>query len=200
MSLLKLHRTARRTPSSKTLDELAALGETLVEPKISDLTIDASIDALGMREKFIANYHPPLSSDTARNYLAVDSAGRAHHLALLDADQQIMGLLSTMWNRTVLTTTTRRSDRTIEASAEHLALMELSAVQSEVCPDRSLRDFRPRICPCWQHSSSMEPRHSISLIRGTCQIPSSTAYGGYSRKLTAVASHMGISQRNPGSP
>lgn len=123
----------------ETLDELAALGETLVEPKISDLTIDASIDALGMREKFIANYHPPLSSDTARNYLAVDSAGRAHHLALLDADQQIMGLLSTMWNRIVLTTTTRRSDRTIEASAEHLALMELSAVQSEVCPDRSLR-------------------------------------------------------------
>ncbi len=123
----------------ETLNELAVLGETLLEPKTSDLTMDASIDALGMREKFIADYHPPLSSDTARNYVAVDSRGRAYHLTLIDADRQIVGLLSTMWNRIILTTTTRRSDRTIEASAERLALMELSATQSKVCPDRSLR-------------------------------------------------------------
>ena len=123
----------------ETLDELAALGETLDEPTVSALTMDVSIDALGMRERFLAQYHPPLSSDTARNYVAVDCEGRAYHVALIDADQQIMGLLSTMWNRIILTTTTRRSNRTIEASAERLALMELSAMQSQVCPDRSLR-------------------------------------------------------------
>ncbi|MFT3944253.1 MAG: lysylphosphatidylglycerol synthase transmembrane domain-containing protein [Ancrocorticia sp.] len=123
----------------ETLDELATLGENLVEPKVSALTMDMSIDAVGMREKFLAEYHPPLGPGTARNYVAVDCEGRAHHLALIDADQQIMGILSTMWNRIVLTTTTRRSDRTIEASAEQLALMELSATQAQVCPDRSVR-------------------------------------------------------------
>ena len=123
----------------ETLDEFAALEENVGEPTIDALTMDAAIDAVGMREKFIAEYHPPLGSGTARHYVAVDSEGQAHHLVLIDADQQIMGLLSTMWNRIVLTTTTRHSDSTIEASAEQLALMELSATQSGVCPDRSLR-------------------------------------------------------------
>lgn len=60
----------------ETLDEFAALEENVGEPKIDALTMNAAIDAVGMREKFIAEYHPPLGSGTARHYVAVDSKGK----------------------------------------------------------------------------------------------------------------------------
>lgn len=109
------------------------------QENVSSLTIDPSIDPELLRAQLIRDHHPPLGSDASRNYLAMAEGGQVHHLSLLDADQHIVGMLSSMWNRITLTTTTRRSERTIGASSERWALMELAAANAHVCPDRSLR-------------------------------------------------------------
>ncbi|MFT0848781.1 lysylphosphatidylglycerol synthase transmembrane domain-containing protein [Actinomycetaceae bacterium L2_0104] len=122
-----------------TPEELSEIKEHFDHEDAHDLTIDPGADPELLRAQFLRDYHPPVGSDASRNYIALAEDGTAHHLALLDADQHIVGVLSSLWNRIVLTTTTRRSERTIEASADRLALMELAATNAHVCPDRSLK-------------------------------------------------------------
>lgn len=130
---------AETSAPTDTAPELGTTQEDLEHEDSNNLPVDGSIDPELLQAQVIRDYHPPLGSDASRNYLAVAEDGKAHHLSLLDADQHIVGVLSSMWNRITLTTTTRRSERTIEASAERLALMELAATNAQVCPDRSLR-------------------------------------------------------------
>ena len=119
-----------------TADELETLSQ---EPQPNTVTLDPDADALQIRDGILAQYHPLKSSQASRNYLAITEDGTAYQLAFLDADQHIVGVLTSMWNRIVLTTSTRRSERTLEASADQLALMELAATEAGVCPNRHLR-------------------------------------------------------------
>ncbi|AWE43224.1 lysylphosphatidylglycerol synthase transmembrane domain-containing protein [Actinobaculum sp. 313] len=103
------------------------------------LTVADDLNAWQLRAVTIDAHHPPLGEEASRNYIVTDVTGRHFHLALLDADQHIVGLLATMWNRIVLTTSTRRSERTIEASTDRVVLMELTAANMGVCPQRLVR-------------------------------------------------------------
>lgn len=75
-------------------------------------------------------HHPPLGQKAARNYVLVDAYGTAYHGAVIDADEQIVGVLATIWDRIRFETATRRAERSIEETAEHMALMELAARQT----------------------------------------------------------------------
>ncbi len=115
---------------------LAATSEEAASPSF---TAAEDLDALHLQAVTTNAHHPPIGEEASRNYVVTDTRGKHYHLALLDADQQIVGLLATMWNRIVLTTSTRRSERTIEASTDRLILMELTAANMGVCPQRPVR-------------------------------------------------------------
>lgn len=85
------------------------------------------------------HYHPPRSTKAARNYVIIGRDGQPYHAAVLDADQQIVGILATMWDRFRLETTTRRPERTVEEAAERMALMEVSAQAEGFAPERHVR-------------------------------------------------------------
>lgn len=123
--------------NAPTADELQTLQDDNSGP--ATLTLDPDADPQELRSQLLAQYHPPTNSNASRSYLAIDADGRAYQLTFLDADQHIMGVLNSLWNRIVLTTSTRRSERTLEASANQLALMELAATDAGVCPNRHLR-------------------------------------------------------------
>ena len=119
-----------------TAEELATLSDN---PQPNTLTLDDQADALQIRDGLLAEHHPLLNSQASRNYLVIGEDARAYQLSLLDADQHIVGVLSSLWNRIILTTSTRRSERTLKASADQMALMELAATEANVCPNRHLR-------------------------------------------------------------
>lgn len=96
------------------------------------------VDPLALRNELLASYHPPLSKEASRNYIVVDSSGNPHHASFFDADQQIVGVLQSSWQRLVLTTTARQAEKTIDGAMDRFALMELASASAGLAPDRGL--------------------------------------------------------------
>ncbi|MDP9806481.1 uncharacterized membrane protein YbhN (UPF0104 family) [Trueperella bonasi] len=87
------------------------------------------LDAETFRKDMVERYPATCSSLISRNYIATDVDGKAYHLKLLDADRQIMSVLDDLWARLTLRTTIRQTRSTIEATAEHMALLAMRAEQ-----------------------------------------------------------------------
>ena len=96
------------------------------------------VDPLALRNELLASYPPPLSKEASRNYIVVDSSGNPHHASFFDADQQIVGVLQSSWQRLVLTTTARQAEKTIDGAMDRFALMELASASAGLAPDRGL--------------------------------------------------------------
>ncbi len=96
------------------------------------------VDPIALRNELLASYHPPLSEEASRNYIVVDSSGNPHHASFFDADQQIVGVLQSSWQRLVLTTTARQAEKTIDGAMDRFALMELASASAGLAPDRGL--------------------------------------------------------------
>ncbi len=101
--------------------------------------VDGSINPVSIRNELVRAWHPPLGSEASRNYLALTDDGTAYHVAVVDTDRQILGALSSAWNRLVLTTTTRRTENTIEETADRMALMAFAAADAGFAPHQSIR-------------------------------------------------------------
>lgn len=92
-----------------------------------------------IRNELVRAWHPPLPPEASRNYLALTDDGTAYHVAVVDTDRQILGALSSAWNRLVLTTTTRRTENTIEETADLDGAHGLAAADAGFAPHQSIR-------------------------------------------------------------
>ncbi|MCF2707477.1 flippase-like domain-containing protein [Arcanobacterium haemolyticum] len=130
-------------PLAESDDELPADPALVVDedsaPNTSDFTIDPDIDPYHLREQLRNDLHPPLSTNVSRNYIVTDSNGVNYHVGLIDADKQIVDVLSALWKKALLTTATRRSERSIEEAADRQILMELAAADAGLTPHREMR-------------------------------------------------------------
>lgn len=116
--------------------------DVLEEFEGSDTTtfaLNNAINASQLREELLATWHPPLGINASRNYLAVTADGKAYHIAFVDADRQIVGVLAAAWKKIVMTTTTRKVENTIEATADRMALMTYAAIQAGLAPAQDVR-------------------------------------------------------------
>ncbi len=128
-------------PGEESLDELFAPVEDST-PIIGKMTIDASVDPGRLCAQLREKFHPPLAADISRNYLVTAADGTHFHVSLLDTDRQILDALSSAWKRFILTTTTWRSQRSVDSAADRHVLMELVAANANLMPERSMRVAR----------------------------------------------------------
>lgn len=96
------------------------------------------VDPRALRDELVTSYHPPLGEEASRNYIVVDTSGNPYHASFFDADQQIVGVIQASWQRLVLTTTARHSEKTIDGAMDRFALMELASASAGLAPDRNL--------------------------------------------------------------
>lgn len=87
------------------------------------------LDAETIRADVRATYPATRSSAVSRNYIATDADGNAYHLAVLDADRQVISFLDDLRNRLTLRTAIRHTRRTTSAMAEQIALTTMRAEQ-----------------------------------------------------------------------
>lgn len=125
-------------PAPSAAQQPEALPYTSTLASAGHLTPAPDVDPRLVRQETIERYHPPTGDEASRNYVVIDADGQAHHAMLLDADQQIVGLIASMWSRIVLTTTAKHAETTIEATADRLTLMELAATSCGLTPDRHI--------------------------------------------------------------
>lgn len=104
--------------------------------------LDPSVEPDALVAELRTTWHPPVSESISRTYLVKDTAEKMFLVGLVDTDQHIMGVLASMWRRFTLTVSMRRSERTIEDSADRIALMELAAAHCGLTENRGLRIAR----------------------------------------------------------
>ncbi len=69
----------------------------------------------------------PGRASAHRTYAAWDTSGQRRDVTVLDADRQVAGLLSTMWDRIRVKGLSPNRDLSVRPAAEHAALMTLEA-------------------------------------------------------------------------
>lgn len=149
--------------------------------------LDPARHAVALRRK----YHPPLGSAAARNYILIGADGTAYHAAVLDADKQIVGMLAGVWDKIRLRTATRHAESTIGEQAEQIMLMELTARDNGLVPERTVRVGSTDT----SYLIAFEVTEGIPLSDDRCSEISDEALDGFWHTLE-LAHNRGISHGN----
>ncbi|QOQ39583.1 lysylphosphatidylglycerol synthase transmembrane domain-containing protein [Trueperella pecoris] len=94
----------------------------------------SGLDVYSFREELRKRYPTTMPSAVSRNYLATDIYGHTYHLMVLDNDRQILSFLDDFWARLTMRTAIRQTRRTLDATAEHMVLVQTRAEQVGVSP------------------------------------------------------------------
>lgn len=107
---------------SRTFDPIEADEES----QLDYLTPELLVDPVDIYRDY-QSYSVPLAESVSRNYIAIDTIGQAHHVAVLDGDRHVLDRLSSLWSKVRLKVQIRRADSSIHETANHVTLMTLAA-------------------------------------------------------------------------
>lgn len=89
-------------------------------------------DSHHLQEQAVISHPLSKPEPVSRTYLVRTNDDEHFHLLVLDDDRRILGTINDLWYKLRLKTTFRHVERTLEGTANQIALMQLSAEQAKI--------------------------------------------------------------------
>ena len=123
---------AAASPLGPTPSDTAGTGRTQTSADANTIRPAADVDLAAVLAEASSDALSQERASVHRMYAVWDSAGERHNVTLLDADRQVAGFLSNIWDQIRVKGLSPTRDLSLRPAAEHAALMTMEARRARV--------------------------------------------------------------------
>ena len=123
---------AAASPLGPTPSDTAGTGRTQTSADANTIRPAADVDLAAVLAEASSDALSQERASVHRMYAVWDSAGERHNVTLLDADRQVAGFLSNIWDQIRVRGLSPTRDLSLRPAAEHAALMTMEARRARV--------------------------------------------------------------------